>query len=74
VLVTRLADPRLHELSGSASAIWAELAEPHTLPDLIGGIAGSHGVEVTEVEASVCECLDALLDLGVVRAEGGPDG
>lgn len=74
VLVTRPADPRLHELSGAACAIWSELDVPHALPELVARIAGSYGAEPHQLEGSVSACVDALLGLGVIRSEGDVDG
>jgi hypothetical protein len=69
LLVTRVADPALHELSGGACAVWGELSVSQTLSALIDRIAGTHGVEPREVNDQVRECVDALLALGVVRTE-----
>lgn len=67
VVVTTLEHDDVHELTGGAGAVWADLDVPRMLPELVGRLAAAHG-EVPEAIASQVEgCIEALLSLGVVE-------
>jgi hypothetical protein len=72
VLVTTLGDVDVHELSGGASAVWADLTVPRTLPELVDRLAAEHAVRARDISAEVSSCLDTLRELGVV-SEAGED-
>ena len=73
VLVTVPADERVHELSGGASAVWADLSEPRTVVELVGRLAQIHGVARDVVAGQIARCIDTFLALGLVQEEPGFD-
>jgi hypothetical protein len=72
VLVTRPGDSMIHELSGGASAVWNGLSTSPTPPELVGRLSAEHGTQIEEIEGEVRDCLEMLLDLGVVEAWTDP--
>lgn len=73
VLVTRPGDPRIHELSGGATAVWDGLRLSPTLPELVDRLAVEHGMEAEQIEGQVQGCLEMLLGLRVVEEGANPD-
>ena len=73
VLVTVPADDRVHELSGGASAVWADLSVPRTVVDLVDRLAQIHGVAREDVAGQISGCIDTFLALGIVEEEPGSD-
>jgi hypothetical protein len=67
VLVTRPGDSLIHELSGGATAVWDGLDVSPTLPQLVDRLSAKHGMRIEEIEGEVRDCLETLLDLGVVE-------
>lgn len=72
VLVTRPGDPKMHELSGGATAVWDGLHVSPTLPELVDRLAAEHGMDAGQIEGQVEDCLEMLLGLGVVEAGTDP--
>ena len=68
VLVTRPGDPQMHELSGGATAVWDGLDASPTLAELVERLAAQHGMQGEQIGDEVEDCLEMLLDLGVVEA------
>ena len=67
VLVTTPGDEDVHELSGGAMAVWADLEAPRTLSDLIGDLAIAHAAQPAEIADDVEGCLLTLMAFGVVE-------
>jgi hypothetical protein len=65
--VARLADSKVHRLTGTASEIWGELAEEPTANDLVGRLAARHpDVDAGQLAASVKGFLAELESLHLV--------
>ena len=73
MLVMRLGDPLMHELSGGAAAVWDRLQDSPTLPELVDRLAAEHGIQAKQIEDEVEACLEMLLGLGVVEGDD-PNG
>jgi hypothetical protein len=67
VLVTIPGDEDVHELSGSAIAVWAVLETPRTLTELVGDLADAHAAQPAEIADDVEGCLLTLMAHGVVE-------
>ena len=67
-LVTTPSDADVHELSGGASAVWADLDEPRTLEELIKRLAEAHTVTADEIGDQVATCIESLVAVGAVEA------
>jgi hypothetical protein len=74
VLVTRIDASDVQELSGGASAVWADLATPRTVPALVERLAVAHGTEPGDIAEDVGSCIDMLVNLGVVEEVQDFDG
>ena len=67
VLVTTPSTNEVHELRGGATAVWAELRTPRTMPELVDRLAVAHGERPSDIAAQVDGCLDSLVSLGVIE-------
>jgi PqqD family protein of HPr-rel-A system len=70
---TIVVDPRsreVHLLNETAGRIWALLAAPRSLDELVGTLADEYETEGDELRAAVTECLSGLSDKGLVRPAG----
>ena len=67
VLLAILGHEDVHELSGGASAVWADLDVPRTHAELIDRLAAEHDVEPSDIAEDVAACLGTLRELGVVE-------
>ena len=67
VLVTTPGDEDVHELSGGAMAVWADLGTPRTLSELVGDLAAAHHTKPAEITEDVEGCLLTLMAFGVVE-------
>jgi hypothetical protein len=72
VIVTRPGDQQIHELSGGATAVWEGLHLAPTFPELVDRLAAEHGIKAEQIKGQVEDCLEMLLDLGVVEAGTDP--
>ena len=70
VLVTTLGDEDVHELSGGASAVWADLDVPRTQAELVERLAAEHDVAPGDIAADVAVCIGTLTGIGVVEEVG----
>jgi hypothetical protein len=60
-------DEKVHQLSGGASAVWAEVEIPRTRGELLGTLAATYEVDAREVAREVADCLEALSALGLIE-------
>lgn len=67
VLVTVPGQAEVQELSGGAHAVWADLATPRTLSELVDRLATEHDVEPDDIAGEVRACVGRLRILGVVE-------
>ena len=74
VLVMTPTSDAVHELTGGASAVWAELRTPRTVIDLVDRLAVAHGERPSDIAAQVDGCLDSLVRLGAVEEVQDFDG
>ena len=66
VLVTTPGDEDVHDLSGGASAVWADLETPRTFSEIVSDLADAYAAHPTEIADDVEGCLLTLMALGVV--------
>ena len=66
VLVTTPGDEDVHELSGGARAVWADLETPRTFSEMVGDLADAHAAQPAEIADDVEGCLLTLMAFGVV--------
>jgi hypothetical protein len=74
LLVTTPGDEYVHELSGGARAVWADLEIPRTLAELVHDLAVAHGAQPAEIAGDVEGCLLTLVACGAVEEAGDLDG
>lgn len=74
VLVTTPGDGDVHELSGGAAAVWADLETPRTVQGLVDRLAARHGADPADITGEVHTCLVTLQGLGIVEVVRGLDG
>ncbi len=52
-----------HHLNASASAIWRELAKGTEPKDIVGLLAGRHGIAESEIDATVTAFIEQAVQL-----------